>query len=263
MAKSAGWPDTMSTLTAHILGKGIVFTADRNRTTTNLKSGKTSQNKVHKIFRWPRKDALVGNMGRADIDGVPVDDWLREFINQHPDVSTPSVVAKALQAEIQAATSKLKPKSQFIQFAAFGEKDGVRVPEYYHISNVHGMDDAKYHAPEKWYGCSEELLGNWMKDVAPADMRRVLQEQADRYKPQWFHHSYKLGVYNTLEAGAKDAFEALHESKMLTPPRSLTDWEKHAKFWILLYGAYFVAFHPKDQQFVGGAEALSISWPAK
>ncbi len=79
--------------------------------------------------------------------------------------------------------------------------------------------------------------------------------------PQWFHHSIDLGVFNALESFAKAAIAGLQQSGLIPKPTALSDWEKHARFWILQYGAYFSAFYPADKQYVGGADVLSIAWP--
>jgi hypothetical protein len=76
------------------------------------------------------------------------------------------------------------------------------------------------------------------------------------------HQSIELGVFNSLETGVKKAPKSLHKAGLLTKPTSLGDWEQHARYWVLLFGAYFEAFYPPDQQYVGGGvDVVSIAWP--
>jgi len=155
-------------------------------------------------------------------------------------------------------------KQSIVQFAAFADGNGVAVPEYWHIANVHGMDNitGKYDPACPDFGCSEEILGHWLADVAPADVRKFLAEKADAYDPQWFHHSIELGVFNWLEAGAKAAFRTLQYQGLIAKPNGLDAWEKHAAFWVLQFSALFAAFYPAGKQYVGGgADVLSIAWP--
>jgi len=45
-------------------------------------------------------------------------------------------------------------------------------------------------------------------------------------------------------------------------PTTLPEWSKHVALAIHGYGAYFAAFYPAFQQFVGGgADVVWASWP--
>lgn len=60
----------------------------------------------------------------------------------------------------------------------------------------------------------------------------------------------------------KEAFRVLQAAGVLPPPNSLEDWERHAKMWILTFGAYYEAFGGPGEKYVGGgADILSIPWP--
>jgi hypothetical protein len=71
-----------------------------------------------------------------------------------------------------------------------------------------------------------------------------------------------LAVFNTVSSAVKQAFAVLQRSGHLPPPQNLDDWERHARMWVLIYGAYFEAFGAPGQRYVGGgADVLSIPWP--
>lgn len=254
----------MSTLIAYVLGKGVIFAADKNIT---VSIGGTPSHQIpgRKVLRWPNGDALVGYVGAASVaSGQDIDLWLQDFIDRNPTVSSPSAVAHALSSDLQAAMNPAAPKRLIVQFAAFEKRNGVTVPEYWHIANVPGMDlkTGHYHSPTAIFGCSEELLGHWASGIAPAQLRTVLQAKADAYDPQWFHHSFELGIFNWLEAGAKAAFKSLQNQGLISKPIDLADWEKHATFWVLQFASYIAAFYPSGQQYVGGGvDVLSIPWP--
>jgi hypothetical protein len=254
----------MSTFIAYLLADGIVFAADRNITVSDQRGVSLYQEEAPKIFRWPTGDALVGYVGAAELDHQPMESWLPDFISRHPKVHDPGSVAHALRQEVQDCMDKAPLEALFVQFAAFAKRDEVIVPEYWHITNVHGMDEkvtGRYDPPRRDFGCSEEM-GKKAATVPATDLRRVLKQYADAYDPRWFHQSIELGIFNLLEAGAKAAFNDLQKKGLLSAPQSLTDWERHARFWILQYGAYFGAFYPHNEQYVGGgADVLSIPWP--
>jgi hypothetical protein len=42
----------------------------------------------------------------------------------------------------------------------------------------------------------------------------------------------------------------------------LEEWSRHTKMQVLIYGAYYEAFHPPGAQYVGGgADVLTVPWP--
>jgi hypothetical protein len=246
------------------LGDGIVFAADKNLTAPPSGGVPRRQVPGQKILGWPNKLALVGYVGAAKVaSGQRMELWLQDFIARHPTVTVPSSVAHDLKNELQVAMGPAAGAS-IVEFAAFANVGGVNVPEYWHIANVHGINNAtgKYDPPQAYFGCSEESLGHWAAGIPPAQLRGRLQTRADNYDPQWFHNSIELVVFNWLEAGAKAAFRGLQSQGFLAKPTGLADWEKHAAFWVLQFAAYFEAFYPNGQHYVGGgADTLSIPWP--
>lgn len=253
----------MSTLIAYILPQGIIFAADKNITVTPAGGGPSYQKKGAKILRWPSSDALVGYVGLARVGWRPMSKWLEGFIKRHPTVADPNFIAHELQSEIQAAVGGAR-KPLIIQFAAFAKHGGVMISEYWHIANIHGMDEetGAYDPPKSFFGCSEELSTKLLKSMAASNIRADLATRAKSYDPRWFHQSIGLVNFNVLEAAAKAGIRALQSAGFLPAPATLDDWEKHARFWILQYGAYYSAFYPPGKQYVGGgADALSIPWP--
>ncbi len=258
-----GGGSAISTLIAYILGDGIIFAADRNIRLLPPDGAPSNQFEGRKIHRWPNGHALVGYVGAAEVAGETMEACLQTFIRHHPVVEDPSLVAHDLRNELQAAMGRSAPPSSVV-FAAFARREGLVIPEYWHITNDGGMRGTKgpYHPANPEFGCTEELANQPSAEVAPGLLRSVLQKKADAYDPQWFHHSIKPDVFNELAASTKAAFRGLHDRGLLSEPRDLMDWEKHASYWVLQFAAYFAAFYPYSPQYVGGVDVLSIPWPA-
>ena len=90
----------------------------------------------------------------------------------------------------------------------------------------------------------------------------MVAEKENNLEPFWFHQGFDLLTFNVLHASLKLAFKSLiqdHPKHKL--PKTLDEWEKHAKMQILMYGSYFESFHQSDELYVGGgADILSIEW---
>ena len=163
-----------------------------------------------------------------------------------------------------AASALLRSERTSVEFATFSNRDGVVIPEMWHITNVHGLDPqtGEYLPPTKEFRASEQILGNHLSTFAPAEVRAHLSQLAAGHSPFWFHQGINLVVFNTLEEGVKAAFRRLHQAGRLPQPQTLQDWERHARMRVLIYGAYFEAFGQAGERYVGrGADVLSIPWP--
>jgi hypothetical protein len=257
----------MSIFVSEILPEGIVFAADKNVTISKLDAqGKVVsevQDQGSKILRWPKRKALIGYVGCAEVGNQGMHDWLYDFIGDHIDFSDPETVANDLRGRLQREIGGHGAPASIVQFATFARREGFIVPEFWHITNIHGMTEAGYDPPSNTFKVSERLLGVHLQGQAtPGTIRDYLKIRAQQFQPFWFHQGFGLAVFNTVTEAARQAFAVLQTSGHLTPPANLADWERHAKMWVLIYGAYFEAFGLPGQRYVGGgADTLSIPWP--
>jgi hypothetical protein len=254
----------MSTFIAYILPQGMIFAADRNVTVRCLGES-PRQECSEKIVAWPSGRGLLGYVGTGSIRGQDTQALLRDFIAGHADLTDVSRVAHNLRDFLEAEmTSGGSPKDLIVQFGTFANRGGTIIPEFWHITNIHSMDErtGKYGAPTETFECSERILGHHLKSVEAAKLRAHLRTVAEGYRPFWFHQSIDLAVFNLLGEGSKAAVRVLQDAKLVPKPLTLADWEKHARFWILLFEAYFQAFERPNEQYVGGdVDVLSIAWP--
>lgn len=156
------------------------------------------------------------------------------------------------------------PQKVSFQFATFVRREGHIIPEFWHITNIPDLAaDGEYLPATETFMASERLLGVHLKGHAtPKDIRTVLRNFAEASNPFWFHQGLNLAVFNTVSTAVKQAFAVLQGAGRLPRPQNLADWERHARMWVLIYGAYFEAFGAPGQRYVGGgADVLSIPWP--
>jgi hypothetical protein len=259
----------VSIFVSEIVAEGVVFAADKNITWTYVdRDGEpvaSVQDVGAKVMRWPGQRALLGYVGRAEVGGRPMHDWLYDFMGDHVGFVDPATVAHDLRDQLQAEIGGPNQPSSIIQFAAFSRRDGHIVPEYWHITNVHGLDErGDYLPPSADFIAAEQMSKPNQQgiSVAPGAIRNLLQQAGTSFKPMWFHQGLDLAIFNTCSEAVRQAFAVLQRAGRLTPPQNLQDWERHCRMWVLMYGAYFDAFGKPGQRYVGGgADVLSIPWP--
>jgi hypothetical protein len=264
----------MSIFVCEVLADGIVFAADKNVTMTKFDSHgnciATVQDLGSKILRWPKRKALVGYVGRAQVGDQTMLEWLYDFMGEHVAFTEPADVAKDMRDRLQRQLGGPGADRSIVEFATFAEKEGYVVPEFWHITNVHGLTATGYQPASDTFIAAEQLLGVHLNNVqmnnvqiSPANIRDYLQACASQFRPLWFHQGFGLPVFNTVSEAVRQAFAVLQNSGQLSPPQTLDDWERHARMWVLNYGAYFEAFGAPGEKYVGGgADVLSIPWPA-
>ena len=251
-----------------MLADGFVFAADKNVTITKLDGHgngvSTVQDLGSKILRWPRRKALVGYVGCAQVGGQTMYDWLYDFMGEHIAFTEPAAVANDMRDRLQRELGGPGATRSIVEFATFARKEGHVVPEFWHITNVHGLLATGYQPASDTFIAAEQLLGVHLKNeqISPANIRDYLRSCASQFRPFWFHQGFGLPVFNTVSEAARQAFVLLQQSGQLSPPQTLDDWERHARMWVLNYGAYFEAFGAPGEKYVGGgADVLSIPWP--
>lgn len=258
----------MSIFVCEVLADGIVFAADKNVTITKIDGQgncvSTVQDLGSKILRWPKRKALLGYVGCAQVGSQTMHDWLYDFMGEHIAFTEPAVVANDMRDRLQREIGGADAPQSIVEFAAFAKREGHIVPEFWHITNVPGLTATGYSPSSDTFAATEQLLGVQLKNeqISPANIRDYLRNCTSQFRPCWFHQGFGLHVFNTVSEAARQAFAILQQSGQLPPPQTLDDWERHARMWVLSYGAYFEAFGAPGQKYVGGgADVLSIPWP--
>jgi len=263
----------MSVLLVEVVPQGIIFGADRNVTQFIQHQGKGAiteirgQSQRPKVLRWPRRKALIGYVGDAQIGGVPTDEWLYDFIGDHLTFSNFADLSESLRASVEKQRSIDEGGSGarplIIHLGGFEERDGVKVPVIWYIRNTYSVGEDLYGGVRKEFEHSEEFW-RYFPNSSPLDIRATLAERSARYDPFWFHQGFDLGTFNLIEVFLKGAFRVLSENRPLDHPlpSTLSEWEKQIRMSILTYAAYFEAYKGPGEQFVGGgADTVSIEWP--
>ncbi len=256
----------MSILVVEVVSEGLIFAADRNITVTLADGANMQPLELQKVLRWPRDDVLLGYVGAASLDGKLVPDWLQERRHIFGAMTSLEEIARVLahHVEIQRGVDEGSgaPEPMILHVGGFEEKQAFWAPSVWHITNVYKLGHYGYLDTRKQYGVTEQFW-RYFPDTDPSEIRDRLRVLAKQFKPFWFHQGIDLFTFNVLEGAIKASFKMLCEQHPRHEiPRTLEEWSRHTKMQVLMYGAYYEAFHPPGAQYVGGgADVLTVPWP--
>jgi len=253
----------MSTIVIEVVPQGIIFGADRNRTQTNPDTGEQSQIQVTKVRKSANEKVLIGSIGCGVIAGKSAQDWLVEFVDAREGL-TLEQLAKEVKESVEKERKKAdgaNPREQIINLAGFVEADGIMIPSVRYISNCWSLVNGNYEDVRAEFGEFPDVF-RLNLSVAPAVIKPILETLAKDFNPFWFHHSIGLTDFNILKSFLKQSLQIISKENNRVIPNTLADWEKQVRMSVLVYGAFFEAFSPPGQQYVGGgADVISLPWP--
>ena len=137
----------MSILLSSYFEYGIVFAADRNITVIqNGEAYITGQ--AEKIIPWPYKKAVIGYCGLAELVGLNMAEWIRQFIAINRNFSDIDKLAEGLRNKIQEDfdadfpnNKEINDKLLIIHLGGYKKVEGHIVPVMYHIRNSAGLNN--------------------------------------------------------------------------------------------------------------------------
>ena len=246
----------MSILVVEVVSEGLIFAADRNITVTMPDGATTQPEGRPKVVPWPRQDVLLGYVGAASLNGQPVPDWLEDRRQTFAPMTSLEEIARGLatQVELQRGVDEgsAAPKPMILHVGGFEQQQGFWAPSIWHITNIYRLGHYRYLDTRKQYTVAEKFWESF-PDTDPSEIRDRLRVLAKQFKPFWFHQGMDLFTFNVLEGAIKASFKMLCEQHPNHDiPRTLDEWSRHTKMQVLMYGAYYEAFHPPGAQFVGG-----------
>jgi len=255
----------VSILIVELLDCGIVFGADQNVDIPN----QDDPNKEIKIFKWPREDVLFGYVGVARLGGLDIKKWLDSQLSQFTNRMRLSEIAEHLRDQIEKQYLEDNYSTNpplIVHLGGYEYSEWGYIPQIWHIANVKRLGRFNYLEFTREFYCVDGFAVEMRKrEVSDLEIQDYLCVLAKQFNPFWFHQGFDYMAFNILEQAVKQAYKGLcsvHPDSDFVLPRNIEDWEKQVRFSILMYGAYFQAYKPRNEQYVGGeADTLAIPWP--
>lgn len=257
----------MSILVVRLVPEGLLFGADRNITAQVTLSDATEeiivtgQTERPKVLKWPNHEVIVGYVGAADFDGEPADEWLYAFIGRNLNAEDLDAVAHSLTNELNALScdGRLHGPS-ILHLGGFERAGGEWTPRVHFIRNTLELRPDGIYTWDEEFVRSEELSQEMYFGC------RRGSEIQDHVRTHFFsfRQGYDLGSFGVIDQKLREALDAIihsHPGRPHQPPTTLREWAKHVALAIHGYGAYFAAFYPPFEQYVGGgADVVWAAW---
>lgn len=258
----------MSILMVQLVPEGILFGADRNVTSEMMLTDATTrivvtgQAQRPKVLKWPNQEVIVGYVGVGEIAENPTDHWLYAFIGRNLDFPSLETLAAALTIELDALyRSGAFGGPLVVHLGGFEQVNGEWTPRIHFIRNTVALhEDGRYECGEG-FDCSEELSQErYFGSQSTSEIREYVRTNFFS-----FRQGYDLGAFNVIDLKLREAMQAIvhtHPRRPHPVPVTLAERAKHMALAIHGYGAYFAAFYPPFQQYVGGgADVVWAAWP--
>jgi hypothetical protein len=256
----------MSILVVEVVSEGLIFAADRNITLEDSSGNVSRGTPQPKVLQWPRKDVLFGFVGAATLAAKPVHEWLEGVRGEFASIGSLQELSEKLRDRIQdqrALDEGTGPaQGMIVHVGGFERNDGFWTPRIWHIWNDCGIGLYHYLGFRKQYEVKEEF-GATFSTIHPFEIRDHLKVRAKQFQPFWYHQGFDLFTFNILQDAIKSSFRLLCEHHPQHDiPKTLEEWTRHTRMQVLMYGAYFEAFRPEPERFVGGgADIVTLPWP--
>ncbi len=259
----------MSILVVQLVPEGVLFGADRNITSQlTMRDGSveivvTGQSERPKVLKWPNHEVIVGYVGAAEIAELPTDQWLYAFIGRNLAFPDLKALAQTLTAELDA----LYKAGDFdgpsiLHLGGFERVDGEWTPRVYFIRNATALNsDGSYDVGDRFDRSEELAQPAYFGGKSGSEIRDYVRSHFFS-----FRQGFDLGSFGAIDESLRAAMQAIIHTHPLKPhpvPTTLNEWSKHVALAVHGYGAYFAAFYPPFQQYVGGgADVVWSEWPS-
>lgn len=258
----------MSILVVQLVPVGLLLGADRNITSQlTMRDGSVEivvigQSERSKVLKWPNHEVILGYVGAGEIASQPTDQWLYAFIGRHLSFPNLEALAQALTDELDVLFRRGDFGGPLIlHLGGFEQVDGDWTPRVYFVRNTTALNERGAYVIGSGFDCSEELGRDvYFGGKSGGEIRRYVQEHFFS-----FRQGYDLGAFNAIDESLRAAMFAIihaHPGKPHSVPTTLQEWSKHVALAVHGYGAYFAAFYPPFERYVGGgADVVWAAWP--
>lgn len=178
----------MTLILTQISQFGIAMAADSAVTETlSLNAGVER----HRVLVGVRKlqpihylQAGISCWGQGEIQRMPTDIWLEEFITQHNNINTLHDFSISLQEELRRAVGRVRQDSLGFHLAGFVDSNGIKLPTFYHIHNGPSQyQRINPHIDPNLFNANNDMP----PEVCPAGLFKITRNGAYQLYAELFH----------------------------------------------------------------------------
>ena len=208
-----------------------------------------------KIVKLERLNAAIGYYGVAEVNGVPMHDWLESF-SRHTS-------AVDLEAVAHELVDKLKPwpsldstrRGTGFHLAGYTEVEERKLPTFWHIWN-HGGVPVGYRTTALGFRTTEDFLSGVPSEYIPDDLDAFFAQEGNR-----IYRNGTLKPYVSLAKHLYQFFEELWQARDFSAPRSLPDWAWHYRFQVDEIKRVYQILRTKRESPIGHETKVVMIYP--
>lgn len=256
----------MTMLFSFYTAEGIVFGSD-SQITRPSPSGNDRGDPQTKVLDVPRLGiaggGVIGFYGLAQVNGAPMDDWLRAQIGAWASSATVGDFVEHIRSAIErdATTPERRTVSGF-HVGGFERREGVVVPVFWFLRNTHDFDENMgLHSNVKHYHADEQLLKHYMAGMSVADVRRELRSRQQRGLPFWLRNG-DLPFFAAVWNGIEEALNGIVKRPGFRTPTTIDGWETIARTFVRTTSDVYRSLCTAGAPTIGGKPIVcSVVWP--
>ena len=248
----------MTLIITHINRYGIVHASDSNLTGSDHKDAGTGQ----KTFPITFLKAGLTIAGSYSVSGITMDKWMNDFIErqQKNQGITLETFCKNLKDELQTKmTTAEKMNGSLIHVAGYVEFENTSHPEFWFISNVHGINETtgEYENVDETFAISEDF---WNRDCPLGHLMEAFKDENVFYW-QLYINGYAPGRigYNVVSKKLDEFFSGIWGVKdwKFRQPKSLKEIEILVKLYMQVINDLFI-LSDYSANFIGGGTQTNL-----
>jgi len=252
----------MTLILTHINRYGIVHASDSNLTGSDNKDAGTGQ----KTFPITFLQAGLTVAGAYSVSGIAMHRWMSDFIQrqQKEENVTLETFCNKLKDELQTKmTTTEKMNGSLIHVAGYVEDESLSHPEFWFISNVHGINETtgEYQNVDETFAISEDF---WNRDCPRGHLMEAFKDENDS-SWQYYVNGFTPGRigYNVVSKKLVDFFSEIWSVKewRFRPPKSLKETEILVKLYMQVINDLFLLSDYSAKVIGGDTQTLIIDRP--
>jgi len=262
----------MSILLSAYFPEGIVFAADKNITLLYQEAHTERQDvevgDATKVIPWANRRAVVGYRGMAQLAGLSMDEWMRQFAACTRDFDDLPTLAMQMRDAVQRDFDEDYPQGAdlndagvIVHLGGSTYEQGIATPSMYYIHNVSTDPMGGYQKPYRQFEVSDELHSR-VASVGARGYRACLGQLYAQGGLVWFNNGCLFPVFNMFKQTLWQTLLAVRASPYISLGAvTLADRVAYCKMAVELFGSFF-RHHllPSYRAVGGGVDAEWVPW---
>jgi len=251
----------MTLIITHINRFGIIHASDSNLTSSDQDAGE-----VTKTYKIVFLKAGLTTAGSYRVNNVPMPEWMTDFIDKQSKITelTLKDFSHNLKHALQETMLKEeKENGSMIHIAGYVEEQGLYHPEFWFISNVHGIDPktGEYEDIDENFAISEDF---WNRDYRNNNLKETFQDP-NQYSYQIYVNGLAPGRigFNIIRTQLDRFFSSFWNVRdwKFRPPKTLKETKLYVEIYMQVINSLFIMSDYNARYIGGKTQTLLIPQP--